>query len=905
MRTDQQRDLFGSLWKNFQEHGYLLEWKDRKAYLLGLVFYKFLCDNQLRHLRSDPELYDDFFGLEGTPDMERRGANRLEVDITQKIGYFIYPDELLTSVWQRDERSFFNEGPQYSVERALYAIESRLFGSDFYDSFAGIFSDINFTQIRHLGKSTTDGLLRVIDFLASIPDDQLDYGMLFDFLLEKFAEEGGRKRAEVRTPASVSELLTGLVTANRPEIQKAYDPACGNATLLIDLAKKGGVQVLMGQEINRSVYNIARMNLMAHGVHPGNIDIQLGNTLEEPSPEHNDIRFDAVVSVLPFNTKWRGIERIGLGDRFMSLGGLAPKSRADYAFVQHMIQRLDEHGIMAVILPSNALFRGNAEARIRRFLIEDRNYLDAVIELPANIFHGTSTSTSILVFKKDRTDNNVLFINASRHFEKAKFQNHLRPEDIQRILSTYSSRRISDDYSHQAPLSEIASNDYNLSISRYIYKEGDSLDPNKIYLPLSDVITQVKGRKLRTEELSIKINVLDLSPDPFDVAQSFTDKEKEWNSGSGKLIEEDTFLFAFYNDKVYLTQFKYTGTPIFIRTGTSLPFKLKIGRVDPNFFIREMFSDYMKQQLRRYVSGTTAIQRVSFSNFRKVRVEYLPLNEQISRVKEANKEYIQAKELKIQAERERLGIDQAFYTEAASLKHSLGHDLSNFSSGLSLLEKHIDLDKVINPKRGRSLRDVLEDMKQSKNDITQRLGSFEKRLRGKEPLEETSLSDVIEAVDSIFKRSLHFRWEVIKDITDNPKDIKFQWAPESFNTVLKNIRQNALDHAFKISNPDRDEIAFEVTILVDWLEPQNRLGEQANYTRYIALAFKNNGAPFPKKFGFKGLTESGQTTDRKNHSGVGGSDILRLMEQMNGKFELSTDDDAEFPVTYRLLLPLI
>ena len=231
-----------------------------------------------------------------------------------------------------------------------------------------------------------------------------------------------------------------------------------------------------GQELNRTTFNLARMNMLLHDIHYRRFDIRQENTLTHPAKEHEDLRFEAIVANPPFSAKWSAHTTFENDDRFSQYGRLAPKSKADFAFVQHMIHHLDENGTMAIILPHGVLFRGAAEGHIRRYLIEDRNYLDAVIGLPANIFFGTSIPTCILVFKKCRENpDDILFIDASgdKHFEKAKNKNALRPADIDRIIVAFSTREFKDKFSYVAKLTEVAENDYNLNIPRYV----DTFEP--------------------------------------------------------------------------------------------------------------------------------------------------------------------------------------------------------------------------------------------------------------------------------------------------------------------------------------------------------------------------------------------------------------------------------------------
>jgi type I restriction enzyme M protein len=302
-------------------------------------------------------------------------------------------------------------------------------------------------------------------------------------LIGQFASGAGKKAGEFYTPQEVSKVLAKIVTTGKTKLKSVYDPTCGSGSLLLRVARevKDEVGKFYGQELNRTTYNLARMNMILHGVHYQKFDIKQEDSLEHP--QHFDLRSEAIVANPPFSAQWSA-SPLHLGDdRFSQYGRLAPSSKADFAFVQHMIHHLADNGIMAVVAPHGVLFRGGAEGHIRQYLIEDRNYLDAVIGLPANIFYGTSIPTCILVFKKCRENpHDILFIDASRHFVKTGNQNYLRDADIEKIVSTYSNRIAETKYSYLAKLTEVKENDYNLNIPRYVdtFEAEDGIDLDAI-----------------------------------------------------------------------------------------------------------------------------------------------------------------------------------------------------------------------------------------------------------------------------------------------------------------------------------------------------------------------------------------------------------------------------------------
>lgn len=291
------------------------------------------------------------------------------------------------------------------------------------------------------------------------------------------------------------------MTSRRNQLKSVYDPTCGSGSLLLRVAREAKVSDFYGQEMNRTTYNLARMNMILHGVSYSNFDIKQEDTLEKP--QHMDKTFDAIVANPPFSAKWSSNELLLLDERFSQYGKLAPASKADFAFIQHMIYHLDENGIMAVVMPHGVLFRGAAELTIRKNLIKEKNYLDAVIGLPANIFYGTSIPTCILVFKKCREqDEDILFIDASKEFEKQKNQNVLLNKHIDKIVETYQNRTEIEKFSHKASLEEVAENDYNLNIPRYVdtFEEEEEID-------IHAVMNELKELEAKRSELDAEINV--------------------------------------------------------------------------------------------------------------------------------------------------------------------------------------------------------------------------------------------------------------------------------------------------------------------------------------------------------------------------------------------------------------
>ena len=373
-----------------------------------------------------------------------------------------------------------SEDHKKQLEQQLWNIANTLRGKMNADEFRDyILGFIFYKYLSEKMNRYADAIL-VPDGIKYVDvDERTESGQAF---LEVIKDEALENLGYYLKPSELFSQMAKLVTTGKSRLKSVYDPTCGSGSLLLRVAKEvQDVNEFCGQELNRTTYNLCRMNMILHDVHFSKFDIRQEDTLEHP--QHLDKRFEAVVANPPFSANWSASPLFMTDDRFSHYGKLAPSSKADFAFVQHMIYQLAENGTMAIVLPHGALFRGGAELQIRRYLIEERNYLDAVIGLPANIFYGTSIPTCILVFKKCRENSdNVLFIDASQHFEKVKTQNVLRNEDIEKIVSTYRNRSEEAKYSKLATLADIAGNDYNLNIPRYVdtFEAEDSIDINQL-----------------------------------------------------------------------------------------------------------------------------------------------------------------------------------------------------------------------------------------------------------------------------------------------------------------------------------------------------------------------------------------------------------------------------------------
>jgi type I restriction enzyme M protein len=499
--TEQKQQLEQQLWNIANTLRGKMDADDFRDYILGFIFYKYL--SKKMELYANEILQPDgltFADVEGHAQ-ETELLDALRDAALDKLGYFLAPSELFSELARRGNAGGKNQFILGDLSKVLTHIEQSTMGSESEEDFGNLFEDLDLTSSK-LGKSENDKNELIVKVLSHL--DEIDFdientdsdvlGDAYEYLIGKFASGAGKKAGEFYTPQQVSKVLAQLVTIGKDRIKSVYDPTCGSGSLLLRVAAELGVKnktnnvgAFYGQEMNPTTYNLCRMNMIMHDVHYKKFDIKNENTLEKP--QHEEQRFEAIVANPPFSAKWSASPLFMSDDRFSAYGKLAPSSKADFAFVQHMVHQLADNGTMAVVLPHGVLFRGGAEGHIRKYLIEDRNYLDAVIGLPANIFYGTSIPTSILVFKKERKDkNNILFIDASQHFEKVKTQNYLREEDINKIIETYTNRITEDKYSYVADLKEVAENDYNLNIPRYVdtFEEEEPVD-------LTAVASEIKG----------------------------------------------------------------------------------------------------------------------------------------------------------------------------------------------------------------------------------------------------------------------------------------------------------------------------------------------------------------------------------------------------------------------------
>jgi type I restriction enzyme M protein len=490
-----------------------------KNYILAFMFYRYLSEHQEHYLvnnnvidvEAGKSVNQAYFEQANNDDL----GDYLE-DISSSLGYAIAPSD----TWQSliDDIDNCEVIPSYYQAIFDHFNKNAELNKAAAQDFRGVFNDVNLGDSR-LGSSTNERakslnrIAKLVDGINYKSDDGKDIlGAIYEYLIGQFAASAGKKGGEFYTPHEVSEILSKIVTLNKGRSDSSfsvYDPTMGSGSLLLTVGQAlpdGQAVKYYGQEKNTTTYNLARMNLMMHGVSFNNMTLSNADTLEGDWPDGPDAKgvdhprsFDAVVANPPYSAHWDNNETKLKDPRFKNYGKLAPKTKADYAFILHSLYHLNDEGTMAIVLPHGVLFRGAAEGVIRQTII-DKNYLDAVIGLPANIFYGTSIPTTVLVFKKKRATKDILFIDASNEFEKVKNQSRLRPEDINKIVETYQNRKSVEKYAHVASIEEIKNNDYNLNIPRYVdtFEQEEEID-------LAEVQRLIDQDKQEIADLEAKI----------------------------------------------------------------------------------------------------------------------------------------------------------------------------------------------------------------------------------------------------------------------------------------------------------------------------------------------------------------------------------------------------------------
>lgn len=500
MANNQIQTIGSQLWAMANELRGNMDAGEFKNYILAFMFYRYLSEHQEKYLvDSNVIVVEEGQTINDAYKAQAQGEELQDYlqDISSFLGYAIAPEDTWESLlYKINESQIIPSDYQTLFDNFNKNIELNTESSK---DFRGVFHDINLGDSR-LGSSTVarakslNSIVKLVDTIEYKGDNGKDIlGEIYEYLIGQFAASAGKKGGEFYTPHQVSRILAKIVTDGVEQSEDTftvYDPTMGSGSLLLTVREElaGGDRIgaitFFGQELNTTTYNLARMNLMMHDVSFNNMKLNNADTLETDWPDGPDEtgvdhprKFDAVVANPPYSAKWDNRESKLKDSRFNEYGTLAPASKADFAFILHSIYHLNETGTMAIVLPHGVLFRGAAEGKLRKIIIE-KNFLDAVIGLPANLFYGTSIPTTILVFKKNKQAKDILFIDASKEFEKGKNQNNLTDDNVEKIMKTLRERKDIEKYAHLASYEEIEKNDFNLNIPRYVdtFEEEEPID---------------------------------------------------------------------------------------------------------------------------------------------------------------------------------------------------------------------------------------------------------------------------------------------------------------------------------------------------------------------------------------------------------------------------------------------
>ena len=500
MKKEQERDeLHRAIWAIADELRGSVDGWDFKAYVLGMMFYRYISENLTNYINEGEwEAGNDGFDYTQLSDEDAEQARK---DMINTKGFFIVPSELFCNVRARAGK---DENLNMTLEAAFRHIEESAKGSPSEDNFAGLFDDldVNSNKLGATVAKRNANLGKLMNGIADMKlgdykDNSIDaFGDAYEYLMGMYASNAGKSGGEFFTPQEVSELLTRMAVAGKTEVNKVYDPACGSGSLLLKAAKilgKDNVrQGFFGQEINLTTYNLCRINMFLHDIDYDKFDIAHEDTLV--NPQHwDDEPFEVIVSNPPYSIKWEGDGNpVLINDpRFSPAGVLAPKSKADLAFIMHSLAWLATNGTAAIVCFPGIMYRGGAEKKIRQYLI-DNNFIDCIIQLPSNLFYGTSIATCIMVLKKSKADNRTLFIDASAECIKVTNNNKLTEENIRRIVDEFVSRADVDYFARCVPYEEVAQNEYNLSVSTYVQPEDtrEVIDIVKLNAEIEQIVAR-------------------------------------------------------------------------------------------------------------------------------------------------------------------------------------------------------------------------------------------------------------------------------------------------------------------------------------------------------------------------------------------------------------------------------
>lgn len=511
----EREELHKTIWKIANELRGSVDGWDFKQYVLGLLFYRFISENIENYVNENQR-------KAGITDFQYRNISDEEAllgksQILDEKGFFILPSELFCNIRKGAHK---NENLNVVISNVFNNIESSARGSASEDDVKGLFDD--FTIDNKLGNTVDERNEKLVKLLNAIgdlnfgdyEDNNIDlFGDAYEFLMTMYASSAGKSGGEFFTPQEVGELLARIVIMDKTSVNKVYDPACGSGGLLLKFAKILGKENVregfFGQEINLTTYNLARINMFLHNINYNNFSIERGDTLIHPA-HWNDEPFDAIVSNPPYSIKWAGKSNPILinDERFAPAGILAPESKADLAFTMHMLSWLSPKGTAAIVEFPGVLYRGGAEQKIRQYMI-DNNFVDTVIQLPSDLFFGTSIATCILVLKKNKSDNNILFVDASEEFIRNTNKNKLSDENINNIVNLLKYRKSKENKAYLATYEEVKENDYNISVNSYLKTnaEDNNIDIEEVNKKLAKVVPRQQQIRKELEEIIKELEV--------------------------------------------------------------------------------------------------------------------------------------------------------------------------------------------------------------------------------------------------------------------------------------------------------------------------------------------------------------------------------------------------------------
>lgn len=510
-REAQRAELHKTIWRIANDLRGSVDGWDFKSYVLGMLFYRYISEDLQNYVNANEhEFGNTDFDYAKLSDAEAEIARE---EIVDNKGYFIYPSELLCNVRERAKSNFENLNEE--LERIFRNIEGSAIGTSSEDDLKGLFDDLDVNSAR-LGNSVVHRneklrkLLNAVDDmpLGNFADNSIDlFGDAYEYLMQMYASQAGKSGGEYYTPQEVSELLAGLAVFGKNRVNRVYDPAVGSGSLLLKFSKllgKDGVEGgYYGQEINLTTYNLARINMFLHGIEHEKFNIAHGDTLTDPK-HWDDEPFDAIVSNPPYSIKWPGSDDALLinDPRFSPAGVLAPKSKADLAFTMHMLAWLAPAGTAAIVEFPGVLYRGGAEQKIRKYLV-DNNFVDAVIQLPPDLFFGTTIATCIIVLKKAKHDNSVLFIDASKEFTRQGNKNVLQDAHRGKILDVFGAREDVEYFAKMVTNEEIAEAGYGLSVSSFVEPEDtrEVIDIKKLNAEIAEIVARQQVLRFEIDKI--------------------------------------------------------------------------------------------------------------------------------------------------------------------------------------------------------------------------------------------------------------------------------------------------------------------------------------------------------------------------------------------------------------------